>query len=782
MPADDPLYDRLLQAATHHQAGRLAQADALYREVLRLHPGNGDAHHNLGVLAMQGGRGVGEALAHFRAAWEIDPSHAQHGLSYLRALVIAGDPEGARQVQAEGARRGLAWPTVEALQGGHASPARGPSSGSSAGPGREEEEGLARAYTQRDFARFEALARSLSQRFPQHGLGWKASGVAAMLGGRREEALAALRNAARWLPEDADTQGNLGNVCLEMGLAGESEAAFRCLVALQPRNAIAHARLGDALCALNRFAEAEAGFRQALSLRVDLAPAHAGLGRALASQEKYEEALASYREALEIEPGHAEAYARVGEILLRLQRAAEAEAHCRALLARDPGRVDAHHDLGTILQQQGRLAEAEASYRRAIALRPDHLESRTCLLFLLHYAATQAPEELFAQSQAYGALARARARQPWSAWTADPQARRLRVGLVSGDLRRHPVGYFLESVLACTDRERIEWIGYPTHAQADDLTDRLRKHAGGWNSLVGLNDEDAARRIHDDGVHVLIDLAGHTLHNRLPVFAWRPARVQVTWLGYFATTGLEQMDYLLADRIGLPERLHAQFTEKIHYLPDTRLCFTPPDAAPDPAPAPTLERGFITFGCFQAQPKITDEVLQAWGRILARVPRSRLRLQNEALGDAGVGRAMMARLASQGIDPVRVDMHGAFARAHYLAAYAQVDLLLDTFPYPGGTTTCEALWMGVPTVTLAGETMIGRQGASLLGAAGLGDWIAASRDEYVAQAVARAGDLARLASSRAHLREQVRASPLFDAPRFARNLEEALRTLATRGG
>ena len=731
---------------------------------------------------MQGGRGVGEALAHFRAAWESDPSHAQHGLSYLRALVIAGDFERARQVQADGARRGLAWPTVEALQGGNATPGRDASPPSSAGPPREDEEGLASAYAQRDFARFEALARSLAQRFPRHGLGWKALGIAAMRGGRREEALAALRSAARWLPGDADTQGNLGNVCLEMGLAGESEAAFRRLVALQPRNALAHARLGDALCALNRFADAEAGFRQALSLRADLAPAHAGLGRALSSQEKYEEALASYREALAIQPDHAEAYARVGEILLRLQRASEAEAHCRALLARAPDRVDAHHDLGTILVQQGRLAEAEASYRRAVALQPDHLESRTCLLFLLHYAATQPPEELFAQANAYGAFARARATRPWTTWKADASARRLRVGLVSGDLRRHPVGYFLESVLARSDRERIEWIGYPTHARADDLTDRLREQAGGWHSLVGLNDEDAARRIHDDGVHVLIDLAGHTLHNRLPVFAWRPARVQVTWLGYFATTGLAQMDYLLADRIGLPEALHAQFTEKIHYLPDTRLCFTPPDDAPAPAPAPALEKGFVTFGSFQAQPKITDDVLRAWGRILASVPRSRLRLQNEALGDAGVAEAMEARLASQGIDPARVDLRGAVPREQYLAAYAQVDLVLDTFPYPGGTTTCEALWMGVPTVTLAGETMIARQGASLLGAAGLGDWIAASPDAYMAQAVARAGDRARLASSRAHLREQVRVSPLFDAPRFARNLEEALRALAARGG
>ena len=784
-PASDPdavtasLYDMLYQGAMHHQAGRLAPAEALYRAALRVNPDSCDAHHNLGVLAMQRGLGIGEALPHFKAAWDVDPSHAQYGLSYLRTLVLAGDIGQARRVHEDGSHRGLAWPSVEALLAGLAVEASGaqPPARSAAGPGRDDEDALAQAYAQKDFPRFELLARSLAERFPAHGLGWKALGVSALHSGRREDAVASLRNAARLLPDDAETHGNLGTALLQMGLSAEAETALRRAVTLHPRLAVAHIRLGYTLCALYRYPEAEAAFRNAVAFGPDSVQAHSGLGRALSSQQRLEEAEASYRQALSLQPDDPEAYSGLGAILIQQHRMAEAETFCREALAREPSRVNAHYGLGTMLTEHGRLAEAEASYRRALALQPDHLGSRSCLLFLMHYAARQSPEILFAEAKAYDALARARASGPFAAWTCDPAPTRLRVGLISGDLRTHPVGYFLESVLAHSDPGRIEWVAYPTNAETDALSGRLRQHLSSWQSLVGLTDESAALRIHRDGIHVLIDLSGHMLHNRLPVFSWRPAPVQVTWLGYFATTGLAEMDYILADRVGLPPAQQSRFTEKIWYLPDARLCFTPPATMEAPAPPPALANGFVTFGCFQTQPKITDDVLHVWGRILRSCPGSRLRLQNAALSDAGAVEALKGRLAAQSIDPAHVDMHGFAPRTEYLAAYAQVDFLLDTFPYPGGTTTCEALWMGVPTLTLAGETMIARQGASLLTAAGLADWVTATHDDYVTTAVARAGDLTHLAALRRELRNQVRGAPLCDAPRFARNLGNVLQAM-----
>ena len=258
------------------------------------------------------------------------------------------------------------------------------------------------------------------------------------------------------------------------------------------------------------------------------------------------------------------------------------------------------------------------------------------------------------------------------------------------------------------------------------------------------------------------------------MFAWKPAPVQASWLGYFATTGVAEIDYLLADSVGVPEDQRGQFTEAICYLPDTRLCFTAPrhDIAVTALPAAT--NNAITFGCFQRLPKVGEVVLATWAKILAALPTARLRMQCKQLGEAAQVDLFKQQLQQHGIDPARVAMHGDTSYEDYLLAHADIDMILDTFPYPGGTTTCEALWLGVPTLTLAGDSLLGRQGASLLTAAGLADWVASSEEDYIARALTFAGELTKLATLRAGLREQVLSSPVFDAPRFARNFEAAL--------
>jgi len=493
--------------------------------------------------------------------------------------------------------------------------------------------------------------------------------------------------------------------------------------------------------------EAIGHYRHAIFLKPDIAETHNNLGNALQGQGKLDEAIQSYHRAISLKPDYTVAY----------------------------------NNLGHALQGQGKLDEAIECYRHALSLKPDHAMVHSNLLFIQSFHSNYSPAQYLAEARNYGSKVLAQA-QPYTRWSAHPAGsdmQPLRVGLVSGDLKNHPVGFFLESILAYLNPARVELVAYPTQPQEDELTARIKPRFADWKPIAGLGDECAARKIHDDGIHILIDLAGHTALNRLPVFAWKPAPVQVSWLGYFASTGVPGIDYLLADSVSVPDSHCDHFTETVWYLPDTRLCFTAPTTNINlaPTPLPAIRNGYVTFGCFQKLSKMNDRVLALWGRIFHALPQSRLRLQNNEMNSPFAREQVLQRLARVGIDPERVMIQGSVPRKDYLAAHADVDIILDTFPYPGGTTTCEALWMGVPTLTLAGDTLLARQGASLLACAGLEDWIASDEDDYVTRTLAHAADFNRLAHLRSGLREKVLASPLFDAPLFALNLEDALQNM-----
>ncbi|PHV24109.1 glycosyltransferase [Janthinobacterium sp. BJB446] len=441
------------------------------------------------------------------------------------------------------------------------------------------------------------------------------------------------------------------------------------------------------------------------------------------------------------------------------------------LLPRD---VEVQNNMGLVLQELGRLGPAELSYRRAITMMPEFFSAHSNLLMLQSYSATSATGRHLAEARRYGKAVASSASKPFESWSCRRDAVRLRIGIVSGDLRKHPVGYFLESMLASLNTRRVELIAYPTVIKVDDLTDRIAPHFSAWRPIVNKTDEEAAKMIEADGVHVLLDLSGHTADNRLPLFAWRPAPVQTTWLGYFATTGVQQMDYLLGDRFVAPLEESGAFTETLWHMPDSYLCFTPPDFDISVSPLPALENGFVTFACFNKLNKMNDGVVAVWARILHAVPGSRLFLRALQMGDAAVRSRTIARFSSCGIGADRLRLEGALPRDELLAAYQQADIVLDPFPYPGGTTSMEALWMGLPIVTRCGKSFLSHLGESVLHNAGLPDWVAADDEEYVAIAARKAGDLAQLAALRAGLRAQVLASPLYDAPRFARHFEDAM--------
>jgi predicted O-linked N-acetylglucosamine transferase (SPINDLY family) len=497
------------------------------------------------------------------------------------------------------------------------------------------------------------------------------------------------------------------------------------------------------------------------------------LAQAQAENGETDQAVASYRSALELENDLAEAYRGLGAILFARQHYAEVITLCNEMIRARPDYHAAHADLGTALQACGRMDEAMVAYEQAVALNPQNLDARSNWLFCSNYTDGIAPQVIYEHAVAFSQYAGAHA-SPFAQWRCTNTPTRLRVGLVSGDLRDHPVGYFLENVIANTDEARVEWLAYSTVAQSDELTARLQTHVTKWTMLAGMSYEDSARCIHADGVHILIDLSGHTDKNILPVFTWRPAPIQVSWLGYFATTGLAEMDYFVADPVSVPVTEQRYFSEKIWSIADTRLCFSPPENAPDVAPPPSLANGYVTFGSFQKIPKITDVTLSLWAQILSTCPTACLRIQSGGLEDEVTRQALVERARLAGIEAGRLQLHQSESRSRYLATHSEVDILLDTFPFTGGTTTCEALWMGVPTVTLAGKNLVSRQGASLLGAAGLSDWVTESSQQYIDTAVQKASDTQALGSLRGGLRRQVQASPLYNAKLFSERFAEAL--------
>ena len=488
------------------------------------------------------------------------------------------------------------------------------------------------------------------------------------------------------------------------------------------------------------------------------------------------EAIAACRQAIALKPGYADAHSNLGIALSDKGQLDEAIAACRQAIALKPNFPVPRSNLGTAFKNAGRLDDALDSYRSALALAPDRADIHSNLLLTLNYHPGFDAHAIAAEHRLWNRCHGEPLRSSLQPHPNDRNPeRRLRIGYVSPDLRDHVVARFLLPLLENHDRTAFEIFAYAQVPVPDAMTQRLRTHADAWRSLVGLSDAQAAELIRQDRIDILVDLAGHTANNRLLVFARKPAPVQVTWLGYPNTTGLDTIDYRLTDSFADPSGstdLHC--SEKLFRLPACAWCFEP---SASPAVAGRRE-GPITFGCLNNFAKITGPMLALWGRILQAVPESRLLVKSASFGNASVRQRVQQILGELGIAPERLELRGYEADyGGHLALYEQMDIALDTFPYHGTTTTCEALWMGVPVVSLAGGSHVSRVGVSLLANVGLSDLAATSPEEYVSIAVKLAGDLPRLTHLRSTLRERMAASSLMDAPRFARDIEAAFRQM-----
>jgi protein O-GlcNAc transferase len=610
--------------------------------------------------------------------------------------------------------------------------------------------------------------------------------AAASPGGRLQEALArgdlaaAIAAAAAQVdgtPGDGTAWKLLGALRLVADSPSAALPALREATVLRPDDAEAHSNLASALVAVGRAAEAESAARHALALDPGLAAAWDNLGVALAAQQQLAAAEFACRQALERDPACARAWHHLALVLRDAQRGDEARAAIRTAIERDPRNAEYPSLLGALYAADGEHDTAEVWCRRAVELAPDAPGPRSTLLLLLQHRGLLTPKKLFEAHREFGrrierAIGRAEApRRP-----RDPD-RPLRLGFVSGDLRRHAAAHFIEPVWRELDRARFQVHAYSVSAAVDEVTTRLQGLADAWTAAAGWSDDALAAAIRDDGIDILFDLSGHTAHHRLPVFARRPAPLQVSWIGYPGTTGLRAMDYYFVDRgFAPPGKLDAQFTECLVHLPTVSV-FRPEPASPPVGSLPALTRGHPTFGSFNRAAKITDATLDAWSAVLVAVPDARLRIG--AIDAPLVGR-LRERLAAHAIDASRVDLLPRTGLAAYLAAHHDVDLLLDTFPYTGGTTTAHGLWMGVPTLTYEGPTLAARSSAAILRHAGLPQFIATD----VAALAPLAADWLRrpdaLAALRAGLREQLAAAPQRDARHMVEGLEDALRWMWRR--
>lgn len=598
------------------------------------------------------------------------------------------------------------------------------------------------------------------------------------------------------------------------GRLGEAEACYRALLKSDPRHAYANNNLAVLLRGQSRFEEAIDLYRHAIAASPDEAAFRSNLVGVLTNLDRYAEALASARAAVALRPDYAEGWFNLGMTVNAMgDRDGAKLAYRRALLA-DPSLGEAYCNLADIHQASGDWHLAEQCYRAAIAAKPELpqpfanlgelLKStgrvidairllregverhpavpllHSNLLFALHYTPLAPPEVIWRAHKRWNAL-HAQAllpERPLEIADRDP-ARRLRVGYVSPDFCAHPVSRFFEPLLYAHDASQVEIFCYAISSRQDDVTARIRTRSDHWASLESLSDEAAAAQVMRDRIDILVDLTGHTAGSRPLLFARKPAPVQVTWLGYPDTTGMPAIDYRFTDAIadppGLTDRWHS---ETLVRLPHGFLAYQPSTNIPPTSAPPSAARGFITFGSFNNLAKVTDETIALWCKVLKRVPDSRMLLKGGALGDPATRGRFRDLFALGGIDPSRVELDAAIVPSDdHFKAYGRMDIALDSMPYNGTTTTCEALWMGVPVIALLGDHHVARVSASILAHSGLGELIADSSEDFVERAVTLAADPDRLATYRRDLRSRMRAAPIMDHARFARDVEDAYRVM-----
>lgn len=738
----------LARAIQTFQAGDLDKAEFSLIQVLNSQPKNFDALHILGVI-----KGIKkqylEALELFKKALRIDSNNSFLNFNIAKAFSEIGEYEKALKFHLNTTKLDPQFPDGWFNYG------------------------MCLSNLHKPQESVDSFNKALALN-PEYVEAWFNRGNSLLKLKQHETAIASYDKAISIKPDFAEAWYNRGNALSELTQFETALASYDQAINITPNYAEAWYNRGNALLELTQFESALASYDQALNITPDYAEAWYNRGNALLELKQYELALASYDKSISIKPEYVEAWSNRGNALLELKKYEPALASSDKAISIKPDFAEALTNRGNTLNSICRFDLSEASHREAIRINPDFLIAHNNLLFNLNYRESLTPQYALNEAKNYGAKVSKKSVPKFTRWHTPLQTKSLKIGFVSGDLSNHPVGYFIEGLIEHLDPSKFEIYAFPTQSTNDDLTDRIRPYFKEWTPIYGQSDLDAATLIHQQGIQILIDLSGHTANNRLPVFSYKPAPIQVSWLGYFATTGLPEMDYFLGDPHISPANEESHFTETVWNLAETWFCHKPPMIELSVSELPALEKGFLTFGSLGNLSKMNDKVINTWASVLHRVPDSKLLLKSKQLGDQTQIETVRKWFEKVNISADRLILEGPDSRNDYFKTYNRIDFVLDTFPYPGGTTSVDALWMGVPVLTLKGDRFLSRLGVSIAYNAGLSNWVAQETVDYVDKAVQFASDFEQLSQLRSSLRQHVLKTPLFDSSRFAKNFGDAL--------
>jgi len=742
----------LSEAITFHRTGDLARAEPLYRRLLLTHANNPDVLHLYGVLCHQQGR-HDEAVTQLTAAVQLSQADPIYWFDLANAFLDTG-----RHAEAE-----AAYSRTISIR-----------------PDMSEAHfRLGNCYRAGgDFERAAACYRRTVEVNRTSFAAYCNLGAALRELRRPEEAEKAFLEAVHLKPDFVEGHNNLGLVFLEQEKVDQAILAFRQVLRLEHNHPEVHCNLGSALHKKGLLAEARICLDRALRERPEYPEAHVNLGNLLAELREFDDAKEHYVAALKVRPDYADAYYNLGNLMRESNHLDEAITCFQHALRLDPHYIAAYTNSGETYQVMGEIDKAEEYHRAALAADPACDLAYSNLLACMNYSARYSPSEIYREHLRWGAhLGLSRTPRMHYSNKPDPD-RRIRVGYVSADLGIHPVSSFLAPLLAHHDHSVIEVFLYWQGKRADARTDFFKSTADTWRATASASDSELATTILADRIDVLVDCAGHTAGNRLGVFARKPAPVQATYLGYPNTTGLRMIDARLTDAVCDPEGEPVCHSEDLVRVPGGFFAWEPASAAPAVSVLPSVSRGHITFGSLHTLARLNSSVIDLWSSVLRAVPGSRLRIFRTTLTPEAIER-LLRLFAVHGSEIVeRVDFIREIPAARtYLSAYDDIDIALDTHPWSGHTTACEALWMGVPTITLLGNRHAGRMVADALTLAGLPEYIAESPEQFVAIASRTAADRGALDALRSGMRDRLRRSALLDGVRVARAMEETYRAL-----